>query len=141
MTQNHFEINISRNGRHFFATHERSCKTEAEFLALVPILKLKFPESEGYEIQVSKIECWGKQPDKRLLNELEEIIEVTKAPKKTYHLNVGSGHPVVEAIRKMDPTAIIARNGSTGCVTHLGVETGLTAEDLKSIIGVQSVMG
>jgi len=54
-----YEINISLNGHHFFATHERSLTTHSSFIHTLKILKNKFPESEGYEVtateQVMKI--------------------------------------------------------------------------------------
>lgn len=50
--QSHYEINVSHNGRHFFATAERSCvdrdRAKAVYLSLVD----KFPESEGFLVTV-----------------------------------------------------------------------------------------
>ncbi|WP_336784103.1 hypothetical protein [Paenibacillus illinoisensis] len=56
-----YEINVSINGRHFFATAERSLTTEAEFNKALGIFKEKFPESEGYKLSASKWEKSGRE--------------------------------------------------------------------------------
>jgi len=48
-----FEINISLNGRHFFATHQRSINSSQDFETVLKTLQEKFPESEGYSITAS----------------------------------------------------------------------------------------
>jgi len=45
-----YDINISKNGKHLFASHERSLQSEDEFLTVLAVLIKKFPDSEGYEI-------------------------------------------------------------------------------------------
>lgn len=52
----HYEINISLNGQHFFATAPRSIQSEFELREVYPILSNKFPEKEGYEISVYRFE-------------------------------------------------------------------------------------
>lgn len=52
----HYEINVIKDGRHFFATHERSIHNKARLGTLVAIFRERFPESEGYEISVTKWE-------------------------------------------------------------------------------------
>lgn len=59
-----YEINIALNGKHFFATHERSIRSFEDLVSMVKILKSKFPESEGYEISAYSIETTGKLLDK-----------------------------------------------------------------------------
>lgn len=54
---NHYEINVSLNGRHFFATANRSATTEGEAKRLFKELTQRFPESEGFKVEVSSIEC------------------------------------------------------------------------------------
>lgn len=49
----YIEFNISLNGKHFFATHERSCTNSSDADKLKTILQAKFPESEGYYITAS----------------------------------------------------------------------------------------
>jgi len=57
----HYEINISLNGKHFFATHERSLKTKAEYEKVCKVLEEKFPETEGYEISCTLWESKGSR--------------------------------------------------------------------------------
>jgi len=49
-----YEINVSLNGRHYFATHTRSLTYEPDALALFEHFKKLFPESEGYELTLWK---------------------------------------------------------------------------------------
>lgn len=49
-----YEINVSLNGHHLFATHERSLFNENEFIRALKIFVEKFPESEGYSISASR---------------------------------------------------------------------------------------
>ena len=50
----YYEINVSLNGRHFFATAKRSITTDSELKKVYPVIKSKFPEEEGYSISVSE---------------------------------------------------------------------------------------
>ena len=54
------EINVSKDGRHFFATAERSLATEKQALAMFELFKVKFPPSEGYELMLSQEETLGR---------------------------------------------------------------------------------
>ena len=56
----HYEINVSKNGRHFFATAERSLATEKEALAMFELFKVKFPSNEGFELMLSQEQTTGK---------------------------------------------------------------------------------
>ena len=49
-----YEINVSKDGRHFFATSERSLRNDSELIAVYPIIAEKFPEAEGYRISVTR---------------------------------------------------------------------------------------
>lgn len=49
-----YEINISFNGRHFFATAERSITDRATLKKVYSVLSLKFPKDEGYEISITQ---------------------------------------------------------------------------------------
>lgn len=51
-----YEINVSLNGKHFFATALRSAQTERKVEELYKVFKKKFPESEGYKIMISRLE-------------------------------------------------------------------------------------
>lgn len=55
----HYEINVSLNGKHFFATAERSISSEWKLKEVYKILKEKFPENEGYKIDVTRWENRG----------------------------------------------------------------------------------
>lgn len=57
--QSHFEINVSLNGRHFFATAPRSCVNPSETKAVRDVLRKKFPESEGFAVEVTYWKCEG----------------------------------------------------------------------------------
>lgn len=59
----YYEINISLNGRHFFATDKRSITTERALKEVYPIIKKKFPPEEGYDILVSCTKTTGKYID------------------------------------------------------------------------------
>lgn len=50
----HYEINVSRNGKYFFATHERSFGLSKRHTKEVyDKLVEAFPKNEGYEIAIS----------------------------------------------------------------------------------------
>jgi len=59
----YYEINVSLNGKHFFATHKRSITTKWELEKVYKVFKEKFPESEGYSIRVTLYETVGKALD------------------------------------------------------------------------------
>jgi HKD family nuclease len=56
----HYEINVAKNGKHVFATHERSLSTLEQTSEVVSRLELAFPKAEGYAISVSEICTIGK---------------------------------------------------------------------------------
>ena len=53
----YYEINVSRHGRHLFATAERSITSFTQAEGMYMLFKGKFPESEGYQISVTQ---WDK---------------------------------------------------------------------------------
>ena len=59
----YYEINISKNGHHFFATAERSLTNYDDMKRALAVFVEKFPKSEGYEILVTQWERKGKQLD------------------------------------------------------------------------------
>ena len=67
-----YEINVSLNGRHLFATHERSLDTTQKFMYCLSVMMLKFPPDEGYEITASYFERTNYGID---INNVEESIE------------------------------------------------------------------
>lgn len=53
----YYEINVSLNGRHFFATAERSITSKTQMEEMYNLFLEKFPESEGYKLDVTE---WNK---------------------------------------------------------------------------------
>jgi len=56
-----YEINISKNGKHYFATAERSLTTLGGATKLYNELKEFYPESQGFKISLTKWETKGKE--------------------------------------------------------------------------------
>jgi len=50
---NTFEINVAKDGKHLFATHQRSLKTKAEALELYTLFSKKFPKAHGYSVSLT----------------------------------------------------------------------------------------
>jgi hypothetical protein len=59
----YYEINVSLNTQHFFATSERSISNMKDLKKIYNILKEKFPEEEGYKIIVTKWDKIGHSVD------------------------------------------------------------------------------
>lgn len=59
----YYEINVSLNGRHLFATDKRSITTKRALKEVYTVFKEKFPNEEGYELLVSYIETKGRYID------------------------------------------------------------------------------
>ena len=71
-----YEINVAKDGKHVFATHERSLSTLNQAAEVLKRLEIAFPETEGYSITVSRWEKVGRTVD---MEELEyEIINNLK---------------------------------------------------------------
>lgn len=56
----HYEINVAKDGKHLFATHERSLNTEHKTKEVYDKLVEAFPANEGYDISISYWETVGK---------------------------------------------------------------------------------
>lgn len=59
----YYEINVALNGRHFFATHERSLTTWNKAKEVWDAFVEKFPRSEGYEVTMTQKVIQGQQID------------------------------------------------------------------------------
>lgn len=59
----YYEINVSLNGKHFFATHERSIADKWTLKEVYNVFVEKFPKEEGYEISVTLYETFGTHID------------------------------------------------------------------------------
>jgi hypothetical protein len=57
----YYEINVSLNGTHFFATHKRSLVGDGKMNKVVSVFLEKFPEIEGYEVTVARYETRGTE--------------------------------------------------------------------------------
>ena len=62
-SQSHYEINVSLNGRHLFATAERSLITSADYASALKIFHEKFPKAEGYEVRGTYWQTQGYKVD------------------------------------------------------------------------------
>ena len=51
-----YEINVSHYGSHLFATSERSLSTLVDALTLKAEFDKRFPESEGYNLTLYRVE-------------------------------------------------------------------------------------
>jgi hypothetical protein len=59
----YYEINIAKEGNHFFATAERSISTRSKAKLVYDLLKAAFPEEAGYSIKVSRWNQVGEEID------------------------------------------------------------------------------
>ena len=70
----HYEINVSINGVHFFATAPRSCVDDFEAARALREIRDRFPASDGFSVTISKWTGTGHELDdseiKRLLGYL-----------------------------------------------------------------------
>lgn len=59
----YYEINISLNGKHLFATDKRSITNKTDLEKVYKIFKEKFSAEEGYNISITYWETVGKSID------------------------------------------------------------------------------
>lgn len=59
----YYEINVSLNDKHFFATDKRSITNKRALKEVYNVFKEKFPKEEGYDIIVSLTETTGRYID------------------------------------------------------------------------------
>ena len=57
--QDYYRINVSKNGKYLFATEQGGITWEGDAKKVTELLKEKFPESEGYKVDVTKWESKG----------------------------------------------------------------------------------
>lgn len=55
----YYEINVSKNGSHYFATAERSIQTHEKAVKMYEQFTALFPKEDGYNIMVTKYEQIG----------------------------------------------------------------------------------
>lgn len=58
-----YEINVAFNGKHLFATHERSLSNllPDDALKVFHLMEEKFPKSEGYEVTMTEWKTTRRQ--------------------------------------------------------------------------------
>ena len=59
----YYEINVALNGKHFFATHERSITNYDKLKIVFAELDKRFPSEEGFELGVSRRSLSGSDVD------------------------------------------------------------------------------
>jgi hypothetical protein len=57
--ESHYEINVSLNGRHFFATAPRSGINKKDAKKIYEEIEARFPQREGFEVNVTYYEIGG----------------------------------------------------------------------------------
>lgn len=58
-----YEINVAKNGKHYFATAERSLRDRDEAITAAKDFKRRFPESEGFTVDLCVSEgTWRDVP-------------------------------------------------------------------------------
>lgn len=57
----HYEINVTKRGKHYFGTHERSLTTREQALELYWELMKRFPKFEDFEVTVYLVESHSRQ--------------------------------------------------------------------------------
>lgn len=88
--QSYYEINVALNGKHLFATSERSCTTRSECEKVFSIIKKKFPKSEGYDVTVTYWDCIGRPLETKRENKFMLFFD-----DKTYVVEFNSNENIV----------------------------------------------
>lgn len=83
----YYEINVAKDGRHYFATHERSLQSKEEALEVYRMFKVVFPKSKGFEISVCERRVVGAYVTISFEKELE-LKDQTEAEKKKLHRRI-----------------------------------------------------
>lgn len=56
----YYEINVSLNGRHYFATAPRSLTLYSEAMCAAADFQKRFPAAEGFKVTMTHWECRGQ---------------------------------------------------------------------------------
>lgn len=59
-SQSHYKVNVSKDGKHFFATATRSIVEDTKLTMVFKELITRFPESEGFKVTVTYWSCSGQ---------------------------------------------------------------------------------
>lgn len=76
--QSHYEINVSLNGHHLFATAPRSCVTESDMKLVLAEIAPRFPAGLGFKVSVTRWECVGRDVD---IGKAAEPIDADHCPR------------------------------------------------------------
>ena len=63
----YYEIIVTKNGLHLFATASRSCQTLSDMKIVYRELASRFKEEDGYQIMITRWETAGTQIDKSII--------------------------------------------------------------------------
>jgi hypothetical protein len=63
----HYEINVSHEGRHLFATHERSIRSVEECKRVLEEVVKRFPKEDGFTVTVTRYDNVGKNIDPQVI--------------------------------------------------------------------------
>lgn len=55
----HYEINVNLNGKHFFATAERSLTNREDCKRVFEELKKRFSAEDGFNVEIIVVETYG----------------------------------------------------------------------------------
>jgi hypothetical protein len=93
----YYEINVAKNGRHFFATSERSLNYRDDYEKVLKVMLEKFPEIEGYSVTARLNHAYGEplsiEPDinvrakEALVAKIKAAIERYGIPSAVYFDN------------------------------------------------------
>lgn len=64
-----YEINVSKDGKHLFATNERSLRHISEVIPALDAIQRGCPEDEGYKVTVSRWDTSGRGEEINILRE------------------------------------------------------------------------
>lgn len=59
----YYEINVSLNGSHYFATAERSLRDEREARIVLSDIRSRFTEEQGFKASITLYQTTGKRLD------------------------------------------------------------------------------
>ena len=88
-----YEINVSKNGSHFFATAKRSLSTKSQMEEVFKSFVIKFPSEEGYLLSVSEDNSSHSDITQLVVKRLEGASKVEVNPNIKYAI-----HRLIESI-------------------------------------------
>lgn len=115
-----YEINVSLDGRHLFATHERSITHWNSADKVYRIFKDKFPESEGYSISITEEVRGAKSVDERFA-ERNRILSALK-PGEIFHVKVSWRGDKGQWVDGWKDVRLDRHYEGSGCLTFIDLE-------------------